>query len=108
MEPEMARVAAGSDAHLRIFRMTSAAWRSGFARVFRAPAVVVGMRSQWLLHCRGDRPAQHDRSAPGSQPDGRRGSRDGELRLVAGIRRKPQAWRRRFRQPSSALQRSTT
>ena len=42
MEPEMARVAAGSDAHLRIFRMTSAAWRSGFARVFRAP-IVVGM-----------------------------------------------------------------
>lgn len=39
----MARVAAGSDAHLRILRMTSAAWRSGFTRVFRAPAIVVGM-----------------------------------------------------------------
>jgi hypothetical protein len=41
----MARVAAGSDAHLRIFRMTSAAWRNGFTRVFRAPAIVIGMFS---------------------------------------------------------------
>ena len=53
MEPEMARVAAGSDAHLRIFRMTSAAWRSGFARVFRAPAIVVGMLALTMaLRCR--------------------------------------------------------
>ena len=107
----MARVAAGSDAHLRIFRMTSAAWRSGFARVFRAPAIVVGMFALTMAAAAGgNRPAQHDRSAPGSQPDGRRGSRGGELRLVAGIHvASLRAGDDVFARPSSALrQRSTT
>ena len=39
----MARMAAGSHAHLRILRMTTAAWRSGFVRVLHAPAVMFGV-----------------------------------------------------------------